>query len=462
MKAKKLLYVAIVSLLLTSCGNEEESNKFNYSITPINQEDLKVNNIYSAIKKLQTLKNFTLSITMTDDEKSSFSFDNIYAEHYYYCNYEDDENGFIEDENGIYRVNLVDNQLLASDLYLDENGQKMTDLYNSGVLANFTQLNLDNFKTAIEDDYVVTNKKDKLTLMNILELDNIYYATLSNCEFKLLGSTMNNLYLILDFTNGTSLSCAFNNFGESEEIEVINYKAQNKTYTKIDDDLYRVRDLFKLNNYRRVCHENENPEENVIGYEWFNENYFYGDYIVDEYSIAETGYIGLKNKTKYNEETKTYTDYDGAYLFFLNDTYSNLNFYGYKPAFTTTISYMPDIMNYPSNLIMFDYNLQFFEKVDDSSNYEKNVYVTTDLYIIQDWLTNFQISLTTEDNAEVYIYDLRIITDLYTKDSDCTVTFQFDYVIEDTVYGLQREFIDFGTSNIEIVDEFYASFEDKK
>lgn len=459
MKLKILMCLTTLGLLLSSCGEtgiSNSSNNDNYSITPIEPEQLIVNDIYSAVNKLVTMRNYTLSVTMTVDNES-FAFDNIYAEKYYYCNYLGDEEGFIEDSNGVYRVNYYKNQLISSELYTDENGNKYTSLWDSGVIKTFSSLDSGSYNNAInQKKFNIPTKKDKLLVMEILELDTLYYPNLAEAYFTIQGGdTLNNLYLILSFDNGSIFNCVFNQFGKSESSEILDFKAQNKTYTEVSEDLKRVKSLFALDNYKRVCYENEDPNQRVIGYEWFTENYWFGDYIVDEYALYEQGFLGLEKKVLNGKE------YDGAYLFYLSDDYSNYTFYDYAPAFTTNISSMRDIMNYPSKLAMFNYNLQFFEKIEDEANVGKNVYATTDLYIIQDWLENFQIQLNTDTGEQAYVYDLRIITDLYSKDSDCVVTFQFDYVIGDVVYGLQREFIDFGVTRIDIIEEFYNQFEDQ-
>lgn len=119
-------------------------------------------------------------------------------------------------------------------------------------------------------------------------------------------------------------------------------------------------------------------------------------------------------------------------------------------------------MNYPSKMVMWDYNLQFFEFVETQTEYpDKNLFVTNDVYIIQDWINNFQISLDTGSSTAT-IYDLRIITDIVDNlDEESTIIFQFDYMLDGKIYGLQREFIDFGKANIKSVDDLYNTFSDK-
>ena len=76
---------------------------------------------------------------------------------------------------------------------------------------------------------------------------------------------------------------------------------------------------------------------------------------------AEQGFLGL------NEKTKDGASYDGEYLFFLDEEYNIQSTLFTKPAFTTNISSLVGIMNYPSKMVMWDYNLQFFEFVENQT-----------------------------------------------------------------------------------------------
>lgn len=453
---KKRYLISIIGLVLCGCDN----NANYYAITPIKEEDLRVNDIYEAVGKLKSLNNYTLSITLTDSE-GSVDYDNIYAEKYYYSNYPHDEKGFIQDTNGVYRVNMYENHLIASELFVDQDNKPYTDLWKSKLVPSFKDFSQENYLNAKnQKTFKITNKKEKLLLLDILEVPQTYYTSLQDCSFSLSDNTMNSLNINVQFDSGINFQGVFNSFGQSESSEILDFKAENKTFTTLHSDLLKAKELFALNNYKRTCYRNEDPNGQIIGYEWFHPNYWYGDFIkanlTSDELYTEQGYLGLEKKVKNNVK------YDGAYLFFLDETYENCQLFTTYPAFTTNISSLVDIMNYPSKMVMWDYNLQFFEYVPDQTEYPgKNLFVTSDPYIINDWITNFQINLSTDDGSTAYIHDLRIITDIYDDPKDSTITFQFDYNINGTVYGLQREFIDFNNANIPVMDDLYNSFENQ-
>lgn len=453
---KGFLYLLLASCLLCSCDNKKLDN---YDITPIKEQDLVVNDVYEAVNKLHTLKNYTLNIKIESDTENT-EYYNIYAEKYFFNGYEGLEEGYIQDHNGVFRINYYNNEIIASELYLDENKQVIKDLWSSNLVPSCQQMNLANFEKARnQTTFEIPNKKDRLIAMDLFDLINTNYNSMKECSFSLLGTRMDTLYLTIKFDNATFVG-HFNDFGNSKSPEVLNYKLKNYSYSTIHKDLLKAKELFALNNYKRVCYKNENPNDTIIGYEWFNENYWYGDFIyenLDSGSLyAEQGFLGL------NEKTKDGVYYDGAYLFFLDEEYNIQSTMFTKPAFTTNISSLVDIMNYPSKMVMWDYNLQFFEFVENQTEYpDKNLFVTNDVYIIQDWINNFQISLDTGSSTAT-IYDLRIITDIVDNlDEESTVIFQFDYMLDGKIYGLQREFIDFGKANIKSVDDLYNTFSDK-
>ena len=454
---KRYLFLTL-SLVLCGCNNHNSS--YDYSITPIEEKDLVVADVYEAIEKLISLNNYTLSITLKDDNEV-IEYDNIYAEKYYYSNYPNDEKGFIEDENGVYRVNMYEKHLISSELYVDENNKPYTNLYNSRVFASFKNISLEKFTSAKKQTaFEVSTKNERLLILDILEVPQKYYTDIISCSFSLKGTNVNSLYLSLELNEKMRFEGVFNSFGQSIASEVIDFKAQKKTYTKIHSDLLKAKELFALNNYKRVCYRDEDPNKQVIGYEWFHPNYWFGDFIKENLTSdemilmgSERGYLGLEKKIKDGEK------YDGAYIFYLDENYSNCNLILTYPAFTTNISSLIDIMNYPSKMEMWNYNLQFFEYVPDQTEYPgKNLFVTSDPLIISNWLDNFQINLSLEDGLVAYMYDLRIITDIYDNPKDSNVIFQFDYILDGTVYGLQREFIDFNNSNIPEMDTIYNSF----
>lgn len=440
----KKLSLLIVPLMMASCSTASSSSEIITS---------SVDDVYEAISTLKSTKNYTLS-TLYSEDNYTREYDNIYTEKYVYCNLSDDKEGYIQSQDGIYRVNEYNGELISSELFVDDNNNPFFDLWESKVFPSFHDFDLSLLENAKgQTVYKVNSKMIRLSYLNILEVDQKYLTSIDSFTISLGSNDINSLSFDIIFNNGTFFSSKISSFNKSSSIEIESFLAKGGEHATIDSSLLEMKRCFALNNYRRVCYEDDNPSSRVIGYEWFLPDYFYGDYIVPEYVIYEAGYISLPRK-QYND-----VRYDGAYLFYLNDEYKISSFYGQQPAFVSSISDMPTIMNYPSKMKMFDYNLQFFDKIDDPNYPGRDVFVTTDLYLINDWINNFQINLS--DLPTARIYDLRVIAETYTSTpEENTFIFQFDYVYDGVVYGLQREFIGFGTSNIADVDNFLSSFTD--
>ena len=90
---KGFLYLLLASCLLCSCDNKKLDN---YDITPIKEQDLVVNDVYEAVNKLHTLKNYTINIKIESDTENT-EYYNIYAEKYFFNGYEGlEEEGIID------------------------------------------------------------------------------------------------------------------------------------------------------------------------------------------------------------------------------------------------------------------------------------------------------------------------------------------------------------------------------
>ena len=76
---KGFLYLLLASCLLCSCDNKKLDN---YDITPIKEQDLVVYDVYEAVNKLHTLKNYTINIKIESDTENT-EYYNIYAEKYH-------------------------------------------------------------------------------------------------------------------------------------------------------------------------------------------------------------------------------------------------------------------------------------------------------------------------------------------------------------------------------------------
>lgn len=200
-------------------------------------------------------------------------------------------------------------------------------------------------------------------------------------------------------------------------------------------------DLFSGFNYKRQCLDDDN--ETVVGHEWYNPNYFYGDW-EDDYlkehvgEVMEIGVIGLKNKPFNNQIL------NGSYYYYLNSQ-------GMSLVTSAPVNENPDVTlvyNYPTYLELFS-NFQYFKEATD---YENTIY-TQNLYLMNDFCNNFQIAEILQTN-HCSLASLEISYELKENNSECVVVFCLYYYYNNQLGAFMYPFVEFGNSNIAIVDSF--------
>lgn len=421
MSKKTRLLLLLCPLLLASCGA---------NIT-LENKDLK-----GALNALKKGKNYTLTSTLSTGEvtKVYYTKSAILKEN------NSGSVGYIQDKKGIYRIDLENKEWLPSALLKNDEGELYSSLWKNDFIYSFKDFDFSKLEYQDENIALIHDKMNLLTYLNLLDQDVNTLSTIQSLKVEKVQAE-NALTFTLSYRDQKQMVTTVSEVG-STTISTIEEFLQNggKRYvnTKEQD---RMIDLFSGFNYKRRCLDNDN--ETVVGHEWYNPNYFYGDW-EDDYlkehvgEVMEIGVVGLKNK-QFNNQIL-----NGSYYYYLNSQ-------GMSLVTSAPVNENPDVTlvyNYPTYLELFS-NFQYFKEATD---YEDTIY-TQNLDLMNDFCNNFQIAEILQTN-HCSLSSLEISYDLKENNSECVVVFCLYYYYNNQLGAFMYPFVEFGNSNIAIVDYF--------
>lgn len=421
MSKKTRLLLLLCPLLLASCGA---------NIT-LENKDLK-----GALNALKKGQNYTLTSALSTGEvtKVYYTKSAILKEN------NSGSVGYIQEKKGIYRIDLENKEWLPSALLKNDEGELYSSLWKNDFIYSFKDFDFSKLEYQDENIALIHDKMNLLTYLNLLDQDVNTLSTIQSLKVEKVQAE-NALTFTLSYRDQKQMVTTVSEVG-STTISTIEEFLQNggKRYvnTKEQD---RMIDLFSGFNYKRRCLDNDN--ETVVGHEWYNPNYFYGDW-EDDYlkehvgEVMEIGVVGLKNK-QFNNQIL-----NGSYYYYLNSQ-------GMSLVTSAPVNENPDVTkvyNYPTYLELFS-NFQYFKKATD---YEDTIY-TQNLDLMNDFCNNFQIAEILQTN-HCSLSSLEISYDLKENNSECVVVFCLYYYYNNQLGAFMYPFVEFGNSNIAIVDYF--------
>lgn len=421
MSKKTRLLLLLCPLLLASCGA---------NIT-LENKDLK-----GALNALKKGQNYTLTSALSTGEvtKVYYTKSAILKEN------NSGSVGYIQDKKGIYRIDLENKEWLPSALLKNDEGELYSSLWKNDFIYSFKDFDFSKLEYQDENIALIHDKMNLLTYLNLLDQDVNTLSTIQSLKVEKVQAE-NALTFTLSYRDQKQMVTTVSEVG-STTISTIEEFLQNggKRYvnTKEQD---RMIDLFSGFNYKRRCLDNDN--ETVVGHEWYNPNYFYGEWEAEYLKehigeIMEIGVVGVKNK-QFNNQTL-----NGSYYYYLNSQ-------GMSIVTTAPVNENPDVTkvyNYPTYLELFS-NFQYFKEATD---YEDTIY-TQNLDLMNDFCNNFQIAEILQTN-HCSLSSLEISYDLKENNSECVVVFCLYYYYNNQLGAFMYPFVEFGNSNIAIVDYF--------
>lgn len=421
MSKKTRILLLLCPLLLASCGaNSSLENK----------------GLKGALDTLRKAQNYTLTSTLSTGEvtKSYYTKSAILKEN------NSGSVGYIQDKKGIYRIDLENKEWLPSALLKNDEGELYSSLWKNDFIYSFKDFDFSKLEYQDENIALIHDKMNLLTYLNLLDQDVNTLSTIQSLKVEKVQAE-NALTFTLSYRDQKQMVTTVSEVG-STTISTIEEFLQNggKRYvnTKEQD---RMIDLFSGFNYKRRCLDNDN--ETVVGHEWYNPNYFYGEWEAEYLKehigeIMEIGVVGVKNK-QFNNQTL-----NGSYYYYLNSQ-------GMSIITTAPVNENPDVTkvyNYPTYLELFS-NFQYFKEATD---YEDTIY-TQNLDLMNDFCNNFQIAEILQTN-HCSLSSLEISYDLKENNSECVVVFCLYYYYNNQLGAFMYPFVEFGNSNIAIVDYF--------
>ena len=449
-KRNKHITLALSSaFLLASCtpsgGSNEESS--------IHAD---ASSIQEALTKLALLKDYDIETKAMYADGEKLSFTNYYNPNYIYCDYPSYETGYGQNDKGVFRFDLYKEEYRASEK-LDESSLWDSDLVKS--------LTLDpNLFSNVSDRLVsVTNKKARLQWLDFLDFSTESLVSIDEATIELTKNSVDGLVFTLTIEDNTFIS-RIRHVGYGGDDNVAAF-VKDATPAKIDEPLKAVEKDFKLNNYIRIVEDEYTVSESKqrVGTEYYLPNYFYQHYYASSgNAVASAGYLSLHNK-KIDTGNGEYAYFDGAYMFTLTSDLTEIqSFLATGPAFVTNVYDMPSIMNYPSLMLMFDHNLQFFD-LDDTLSHDGVSYSTEYAPILYDFYYFSQVAqvlpeeFTTRKPLKLSVsYDEGNLEGT----EDDKITFLFRFKNDGVYYDCEFKYEQFGCAEIPSVEEFAARFED--
>ncbi len=424
MSKKTRMLLLLCPLLLASCGaNSTLENK----------------GLKDALNTLKKGQNYTLTSTLSTGEvaKAYYTKSAILKEK------NSGSVGYIQDKKGIYRIDLENKEWLPSALLKNDEGELYSSLWKNDFIYSFKDFDFSKLEYQDENIALIHDKMNLLTYLNLLDQDVNTLSTIQSLKVEKVQAE-NALTFTLSYRDQKQMVTTVSEVGTTT-ISTIEEFLQNggKRYvnTKEQD---RIIDLFSGFNYKRQCLDNDN--ETVVGHEWYNPNYFYGEWEAEYLKehigeIMEIGVVGVKNK-EFNNQTL-----NGSYYYYLNSQ-------GMSIITTAPVNENPDVTkvyNYPTYLKLFS-NFQYFKEVTD---YEDTIY-TQNLDLMNDFCNNFQIAEALQSN-HCSLSSLEISYELNENNSECVVVFCLYYYYNNQLGAFMYPFVEFGNSNIAIVDYFLSN-----
>lgn len=352
------------------------------------QNNTAVSSVKEAISKLIDSKNYTVEVS-TKVGPLDMNYNIYYTENGFYDNFLGDEYGYVEVDEGVFSFNLYNRKFTASKLLEDENGDTITSLWDSDLIPSFKGFRINQFKNATGKEYTSSAKIDQINMLQILKLDITNYNIQNTVKFS-VDNSVNGLKIEYNLQNGKNYVCTIKDFGTTK-IDVIDNYLKENTYHKTSQDLQHIIGLFDDFNYTRIMYSDDERLSNpIIGYEYFNENYFIGDVSAEAVSLSliiPTASVFSIQETFDEVETIGETtfgpyEFSGCYYGALNDN-------GEIDALVVSFPinedpYIPNVFNYPTFLKMFT-QPQYLQATG-----VENQFYTSKVDLVEDFVNNFQ------------------------------------------------------------------------
>lgn len=447
-KKNCLLLLLSPVLLLVSCGGTSTSSSLQSDPSSLPSDyNTSVKNY---LKALKSIHNYTIAEVVSSSETSAINFIQIsYMQNAYYYSFGESTYGYIASSDGVYGVSMKNNDLVGSELLLDENNTPYRSVWDTNLITGFSSFDEEQIDSLEDGTKVeIKGKKNKVALLNMLGLGTNYYASINKLTGAITktGKLLITLSVNYSSTTVVTIEATVDSLLSTTIPEIDDYLAKGGTYFVVDEDLAKARTLMQGNNYTHYYYS----ENRKVGTEYFNQDYYFinwdSSYAASSgLLLVSQGLIGIDHK----KDPNTGTLLNGSYLVSLN---------GNQPQISLSTPYnqdpnIPVVYHYPSFLSLWG-DLQYFDE-DVIPNDMDVYYVTDDAVIMNDFVANFSLE---DSTANVSLSKLHMgFADIDNEQDKQTVRFE----LETSGGTLSYDFVNFGSTRIPAFDDFLSSLVDQ-
>ncbi len=452
MKPSKLfknLTLLIVSVsALCGCGNGSAKSDDEPVYNP--------QSLYEGISLMATTKNYTIHQLVDGDVYKSYVVSRC-AIGVSGVKELEDTNFYVVSGKGLFKV-TYDEEYRRSEYILDEDGNYITDLWNTNYVKTTYGVNPDEVITDKSATSInIKNRDFKQGLLGILGLKSTSYADIEYVKASFDG-TLN--FELKYFSSDTIYTYEADKFGTSSIDYAKTLIEHNVGAFVPNDDLKYMRSLIKGNNFKLDSYDV--IEEGYYAQEWLNPQYWYSSY-------GNYGYCRLDHAA--DKTVDGDVDAKGIYMFQVSD--GKLGFYSNPIDDAPTIA---EFENYPSRMSTLS-NMQYinegeYEDIQDYEYQGEAYYLTNKTYVL-DVLSHFALNPSTATDGSIFqlatpkaiVMDINI-DPLYDENDEAseksTITYIYVFEYSNKTYQMYLPMHSFGLANITSLDAYLETFNNAK
>ena len=452
MKTRIFFALSLVSLL-ASCGNDSPSNTEPTSV------EIDSSSPASLLLSLKAARNYTVDIaiySIAGGNSKLYSSATAYFDDFSY-HFKDPsyEIGYIQGSEGVYPFSLQNGAVLPGEVLVDEEGATLTSLWGSGLFGSFADFDASSLEGKEDARLSISSKAGRLALLDIAGLDRTNYPSFSQVSAVIQGEGLHITgYLTLD-GGSYSISYDVKDIQATEDTVVREFLEDGGKALVPEHALSRAKALMKGDNYTHLYYTDSGK---VGAYERFHEDYYLLSTGSEMLSLGliPTGMVGVDNKV----DPATGKTLKGCYLATPsseNDgrditAVSVMESFPYNSSTTSVV----EAYNYPSSLLLWD-SLEYVNPYSTILHEDMTeAFMTSNAAIVYDFASNVG-ALTAFENAGISPVALVIETSAVDAPGAEEIYFT---IIANTGDGMDFHFLDFGVTDVPVMDEWLATLVD--
>ena len=414
----------------------------------------------SLLLSLKEARNYTVDIAMYSISggssklySSATAYFDDFSYHFKTSSY---DLGYIQGSEGVYPFSLQNGAVLPGEVLLRDDGSNVDSLWDAGLFGSFADFDAASLEGKGDSRLAITSKAGRLALLDIAGLDRTNYPSFSQVTAIVQNGALNITgYLTLD-GGSYSLSYDVKDIQATADYVVSEFLEDGGKALVPEHELSRAKALMKGNNYTHLYY----TESGKVGaYERFHEDYYLlscGSELLSQ-GLIPTGMVGVNNK----KDPATGKTLNGCYLATPSSgdaagrdvtSVSVMQSFPYNSSTTSVV----EAYNYPSSLILWD-SLEFVSPYSSIVHEDMDkAYITSNAAIVYDFASNFGALAAFENAGSTPV---ALVIETSAVDAAGAEELYFT-LLANTGNGMDFHFVDFGITEVPVMDEWLASLVD--